>query len=117
MFVSKHVVFLEKEFLLKDNGSKDELEEVQDAQTDTNQLLESKADIHRNEILADPSGAQADRRLSRIHTIPKRYGFLINEQNDVFLIEDNELTTYEEYMNISEPDKWLIVMMLEMDSM
>ena len=31
VFVSKHVVFLEKEFLLRDNGSKVELGEVQDA--------------------------------------------------------------------------------------
>ena len=34
LFVSKHTVFLEKEFLLReDNGSKDELGEVQIAQT------------------------------------------------------------------------------------
>ena len=39
LFVLKHVVFLEKEFLLKeDNGSKVELGEVQDAQTNTNHL-------------------------------------------------------------------------------
>ena len=31
MFVSKHIVFLENEFLLRDSGRKVELEEVQDA--------------------------------------------------------------------------------------
>ena len=31
MFISKHVVFLEKDFLLRDCGSKVEVEEVQDA--------------------------------------------------------------------------------------
>ena len=46
VFVSKHVFFLEKEFLLKDNGSKYDLEEVQDAQANTNQLLDPKVDIH-----------------------------------------------------------------------
>ena len=38
VLVSKHVVFLEKEFLLRDNEKKVELEEVQDAQIDTDQL-------------------------------------------------------------------------------
>ena len=57
MFVSKQAVFLEKEFLLRDSGSKVELEEVQNAQTDANQLPEPKADIHRDEIVADPSKA------------------------------------------------------------
>ena len=37
--ISKHIVLLEKEFLLReDSGSKGELGEVQNAQTDTNQL-------------------------------------------------------------------------------
>ena len=89
VFVSKHVVFLEKEFLLKDSGSKVELEEVQDAKADANQLPEPEADIHRNEIAANSSRAQALRRSSRIHTVPEKYGLLISEQNDVLLIEDN----------------------------
>ena len=38
VFVSKHPVFLEKEFLLReDNGSKGELGEVQSAQIDSDQ--------------------------------------------------------------------------------
>ena len=41
LFVSKHVVFLEKEFLLReDSGSKVELSEVQDALTDASHLTE-----------------------------------------------------------------------------
>ena len=38
VFVSKHVVFLEKKFLLKDSGSKVEIEEVQSAQTNADQF-------------------------------------------------------------------------------
>ena len=38
VFVSKHVVFVEKKFLLKDGGSRVELEKVQDAQAYANQL-------------------------------------------------------------------------------
>ena len=57
MFGSKHVVFLEKDFLLRDSGSKVELEEIQDAQTYTNNLFEPEADIHRDEIETSPSEA------------------------------------------------------------
>ena len=38
VFVSKYVVFMEKEFLLEDNGTKIELGEVQNAQTDVDHL-------------------------------------------------------------------------------
>ena len=47
----------------------------------------------------------------------RRDEFLISGQNDVFLIEDNEPTSYEEYFNNLESNKWLIVMKLEMNSM
>ena len=56
LFVLKHMVFLEKEFLLKeDNGRKGELGEVQSAQTDIYQLTYSKVVIHVDEVATDPS--------------------------------------------------------------
>ena len=74
VYVSKHVVFLEKEFLLRDSGKKKvELEEVQDAQVEANQLLEFEADIHRDEIATNPSEAKVLRRSSRICTVPERW--------------------------------------------
>ena len=43
LFISKHVVFLEKEFLLReDTGRKAELGEVQDALTDASHLMNLK---------------------------------------------------------------------------
>ena len=72
MFVSKHVIFLEKDFFLRDSGSKVELEEIQDVQTEENQLPELEADIHSAEIPANPFKAQALRRSSRIRTISER---------------------------------------------
>ena len=58
MFVSKHAVFLEKEFLLReDSGSKVELSEVQDALTDVSHLTEPEAVIHDDEFIADSSKA------------------------------------------------------------
>ena len=113
----KHVVFLEKEFLLRDSGSKVELEEVQDAKTNTDQLLEPKANIHKDKIVVGFSKAQALRMSSRIRTVPERYGFLISELNDVLFIEDDEPTTYEAYLKCSEYDKWLIAMKLKINFM
>ena len=80
LFVSKHVVFLEKEFLLKeDSGSKVELSEVQDALIDASHLAKPEAVIHDDELTTDSSKTQAICRTSRIRPIPGRYGFLINK--------------------------------------
>ena len=47
MFVSRHVVFLRKEFLLnEDSGSKIELDEVHDSQIDMDQLTDPKSMTH-----------------------------------------------------------------------
>ena len=103
LFVLKHAVFLEKEFLLReDNGSKVELSEVQDTLTDTSHLTEPEAVIHDDEFIANSSKTQVFRRTSRIRSVPERYGFLISEQKDVLLIENDELTTYEESLNSLE---------------
>ena len=118
LFVSKHAVFLEKEFLLReDSGSKVELSEVQDALTDASHMIELEAIIHDDELIVDSSKTQVFRRTSRIHFVPERYGFLISEQKDVLLIENDEPTTYEESLNSSESDQWLNAMKSEMDSM
>ena len=117
LFVSKHV-FLEKEFLLReDSGSKVELSEVQDALTDASHLIEREAVIHDNELTTDSSKTQVFHRTSRICFVPEGYGFLISEQKDVLLIENDELTTYEESLNSLESDQWLIAMKSEMNSM
>ena len=57
--VSKHVVFLEKEFLLReDSGSKVELSEVQDALADAFHLTKPEAVIHADELIAESSKTQ-----------------------------------------------------------
>ena len=118
MFVSKHVVFLEKEFLFReDNGSKVEISEVQDALTDASHVTELEVVIHDDELTVDSSKTQVLCRTSRIRSVLERYGFLISEQKDVLLIENDEPTTYEESLNSLESDQWLIAMKSEMDSM
>ena len=118
LLVSKHVVFLEKEFLLReDSGSKVKLSEVQDALTDASHLIEPEAVIHGDEFIADFSKTQVFCRTSKIRSVLERYGFLISEQKDVLLVENDESTTYEESLNSLEYDKWLNAMKSKMDSM
>ena len=118
LLVSKHAIFLEKEFLLReDSGSKVELSEVQDALTDASHLTEPEAVIHDDEFIANSSKTQVFRRTSRIRSILERYGFIISKQKDVLLIENDEPTTYEESLNSSEFDQWLNAMESKMDSM
>ena len=79
MFVSKHVVFLEKAFLLKeDSGSKIELDEVHDPQIDMDQPTDPESISHDDEIIDEPMETQAPRHSTRVHTVPERYGFLVD---------------------------------------
>ena len=100
LFVSKHAFFLEKELLLReDSAIKVWLSEVQDALTDASHLTEPEAIIHGDELIADSSKTQVFHRTSRIRSVLERYGFLISEQKDVLLIENDEPTTYEESLS------------------
>ena len=47
---------------------------------------------------------QLPRRSSRTRNIPKRYGSLVRELNDMLLIKDEEPTDYKEVLNSSEKD-------------
>ena len=118
LLVSKHVVFLEKEFLLREDSEiKVELSEVQDALTYAFHLTEPEAVIHDDELIADSSKTQVLHRTSRIRSVPERNEFLISEQNDVLLVENDESTTYEKSLNSLESDQWLKAMKSKMDSM
>ena len=110
VLVLKHVVFMEKKSLLEDTGSKVELGEVQSAQTYVDHSTGAEVVIHSDEEIVVPFETQALHRVSRTRTVLERYGFLISEQGDVKLIEDDEPTTYEESMNSLDFDKWLTTM-------
>ena len=69
---SKHDVFMEKEFFLEDSGSKVELREVQDVQTDVDHLTGQEVIIHSGEKTVDPFEAQAFCRISRTRNVSER---------------------------------------------
>ena len=85
MFISRHAIFLEKEFILqKGSGRNIELEEVQ--QLDISQ---PNHDI----VSIEPEHTTPIRRSDRVHHAPERYGFII-ENNEVQIIENDEPLTY-----------------------
>src|SRR5262249_24233818 len=113
VFVSKTTVFLEKEFLLEENsGSKIELEEVQDHENNDDNLDEPEP-----APIEQAPNTQELRKSDRIRRPPKRYEFLISEDKDVFLVEENEPTSYKEAISDIDSIKWLEAMKSEMDSM
>ena len=90
VFVSKHATFLEKEFLQKESsGSKIELDEVQDPQMETDEPIEPTT-VEVVDLVVDPSVEQTPRRSIRVRTEPIRYGFLIDDDQNITLIEDDE---------------------------
>jgi hypothetical protein len=60
---------------------------------------------------------QEPRRSSRIRQEPERYGFLISEEGDVLLMDQDEPVTYIKAITGPESEKWLEAMKSEMDSM
>ena len=60
---------------------------------------------------------QTPRRSIRIRTEPVRYGFLIDDVQNITLIENDEPESYDEVLKSSERDLWLKAMKSEMDSM
>ena len=118
IFVSKHAIFLEKEFLLKeDSGSHFDLNEVQNEQVDINQPIENVPESHNDEVTKETESTPILYRSSRTHIPIRRYDLLMTGNNDVLVIENDEPICYKEVLKSSESDKWLKAMRSEMDSM
>ena len=70
-----------------------------------------------DEVTTNPSKTQVHSSISRILIVLEKYVFLIREQKDVLLTEDDEPNTYDESLNSSNSNKWFEGMKLDMDSM
>ena len=57
------------------------------------------------------------RRSSRVHKVPLRYEFIIENDNTSHIIENDDHTIYSEAIMSSNSDKWLNAMKSEMDFM
>ena len=116
VFVARNGVFLEREFVSKrSSGSKIQLEEIPIPETNIEPEMEIQSDIPDNGE-SEPQQPQEPRRSGRIRQEIERYGFLITDNHDVVLMDD-EPTTYHEATNSSDSEKWLEAMKSEMTSM
>ena len=117
VFVARNGVFLEREFVSKiSSGSKIQLEEISIPQTEDEPEMEIQTDLH-NDDESVPQQTQEPRRSGRIRHEIERYGFLITDDHDVLLMDQDEPTTYRDAINSSDSIKWLDAMKSEMKSM
>ena len=111
-------VFLEKDFVSKRiSGSKVDLEEVQDPQSDDILMEEQEQDTQTIVTEIPIPVTQEPRRSNRIRQEPERYGYLISKEGDVLLMDQDEPVTYTEAITGLESEKWLEAMKSEMDFM
>ena len=52
----------------------------------------------------DPPVEQALRRSTKVRTEPERYGFLIDDDQNITLLENDEPESYDEVLKSSERD-------------
>ncbi|WJX72231.1 hypothetical protein P8452_56130 [Trifolium repens] len=118
VFVARTGVFLEKEFISKRiSGRNVELEETQEP-PNIGQTMEEHEQQPQDVVEEQPAQVeQVQRRSTRIRHEPERYGYLITEQGDVLLMDQDEPVTYQEAITGPESEKWLEAMKSEMDSM
>ena len=115
VFVARNGFFLEREFIYKGtSGSKVQLEEVREPKYN----IELPVDTHSQQTIVDtPPIAQNLRRSDKIRHEPESYGFLVTDNHDVLLVDQNEPTTYQEAMLDPDSEKWLEAMKSEIQSM
>ena len=111
VFVSKHATFIEREFILEmASVSQIELDEVCEPQSRKEKEVEQELIPHDDAVKLTTQDTQGDRRSSRIRRSPQRY-------DDVFIINNDEPTTYNEVLLDKDSEKWLQAMNSKMDSM
>ncbi|MCR2848149.1 hypothetical protein KN825_16600, partial [Weizmannia coagulans] len=88
---------MERKFFYKrTSGSKINLEEIQDPQNS----IQLPMDTQIQQTVVDTTlPAQVLRRSDRMRHELERYGFLVTDDHDVLLVDQNEPTTYQEAMS------------------
>ena len=82
---------------MESSGSEIELREVQDPQMEAEEPIELTA----TEAAESPV-EQTPRRSMRVRTKPERYGFLIDDDQNITLLENDEPESYDEVLKSLE---------------
>ena len=116
MFVGRHAIFLEKEFIQEGgSGRFVEFEKVQILQSIHDLPNSSQPDV--SIVEAQPLHTPPLQRSSRVHNVPFRYGFIIENDSLSHIIENDDPTIYSKAVMSSDSDKWLNIMKFKIDSM
>ncbi|MFW5439011.1 hypothetical protein [Paenibacillus apiarius] len=99
VFISRHATFLEKEFFSKKiSGSKVDLEEIPEEQTNTDQEIRHEDSTRSDNIPV--------RRSSRIpHPLEIYYGFLVDGENEDCVIDDDDPISYSQIIQSRDSKK------------
>ena len=65
----------------------------------------SLTDSYSQRVVESESTTQEPRRSGRIHHEPEKYGFLVIDDKDKILVDQNEPTTYQESIENQESKK------------
>ena len=116
VFVARTAVFLERELLSKKiSGTTIDLDEDRVVQDNIEPELENGQEVHQDVPAPE---TQVVRRSTRARHEPERYyGFLLTQDDDVMLIDNDEPLTYQDDMNSPDSERWLEAMKSEMESM
>ena len=107
---------MEQEFI-QEGCSDSSLELCEEQNQQTN---EPSSEVPQPEVLIDQEQPQYTpplRRSERVRGAPLRYGFVIGDDNEASIIQDDDPVTYSEAVKSRDSDKWLGAMKSEMDSM
>ncbi|KAI5443509.1 hypothetical protein KIW84_012231 [Lathyrus oleraceus] len=106
VFVARTGVFLERDFISKGiSGRKVELEEIQESQSIDTPMEELEQETQEVMYEQPVQVEQDQRRSSRIRHLPERYGYLITDQGDVLLMDQDEPVTYSWNLHFDETVK------------
>ena len=64
-----------------------------------------EVDSGSQRVVESKSTTQEPRRFGRIRDEPERYGFLVTDDKDLILVDQNEPTTYQEAIENQESNK------------
>ena len=77
--------------------------------------MDPQLEVPKNEV--HPLYTPPLQRSNRVHQAPLRYGFAIEKDNSINIIQDDNPLTYSEAVMSRDSDRWLEVIKFEIDSM
>ena len=60
------------------------------------QSIDPTSISYGDKVIDEPMETQAHRRSTRVRNVPKKYGFLMDQDQDVTVVENDKPTTYDD---------------------